>query len=188
MITAKHLPVPVAKSPWHQLIGRRWRPICGFAEPYAPVSGSDPGNPSGNIGRSRPGPRKSVRRCGPAGSGRLQLALWAGVHLRLRRLPPVCAVAEPSERAQRRMPESTPVRSLLNVKAATLLQASKSPVQTAPAGRPARPRLRSYGTKRTPALKGSTMTPIAPASDLAVNALTAMLAAASIAEIGRAHV
>src|ERR1017187_4659602 len=90
------------------------------------------------------------------------------VHLRARRLPPVNALAEPSERAQRRTPESTPIRSLLSVKAATLRHASKSPSQTAPAGRPAAPRLRSPGTKRRPALKGSTMTPIAPASDLAV--------------------
>src|ERR1039457_7082396 len=99
------------------------------------------------------------------------------VHLSARSRAPVSAFAVPSERARTRTPESAPIRSLLNVKAATLRQASKSPVQTAPAGRPARPRLRSYGTKRTPALKGSTMTPIAPASDLAVNALTAMLAA-----------
>jgi hypothetical protein len=115
------------------------------------------------------------RRCGSAGSRRFQLALSAGF---------TCvsggsrqSTAEPSERAQRRIPESTPIRSLLNVKAATLRHASKSPIQTAPAGRPAAPRLRSPGTKRRPALKGSTMTPIAPASDLVLNALTAMLAA-----------
>src|ERR1019366_9762154 len=69
------------------------------------------------------------------------------VHLRLRRLRPVNAVAEPSERAQRRTPESTPIRSLLNAKAATLRHASKPPIQAAPAGRPATPRLRSPGTK-----------------------------------------
>ena len=42
------------------------------------------------------------------------------------------------------MPESTPIRSLLNVKAATFRHTSKSPIQTAPAGRPATPRLPGF--------------------------------------------
>ena len=93
----------------------------------------------GNLRRSRPALRKASGRCGLAGSGRLQLALWAGLHLSARSRAPVSAFAGPSERARIRTPESAPLRSLLNVKAATLRHASKSPIQTAPAGRPATP-------------------------------------------------
>jgi hypothetical protein len=63
--------------PMAPVIGRGWRPICGFAEPYASVSGKDPGSSLGNLRPSRPAPRKAVR-FGSARSGRFQLALWAG--------------------------------------------------------------------------------------------------------------
>src|ERR1017187_5164885 len=57
------------------VIGRRWRPTCGFAEPYASEPGRNPGKLTGESSPFYAGAR---RRCGPAGSGRLQLALWAG--------------------------------------------------------------------------------------------------------------
>src|ERR1035441_11129637 len=119
------------------VIGRRWRPICGFAEPYASVRGRDPGNPAGESSpflTSTP-EGGAVRLCGIQA---VAVGTICRVHLRLRRLPPVNVLAEPSERAQRRTPESTPIRSLLSVKAATLRQASKSPIHTASAGRPDR--------------------------------------------------
>src|ERR1017187_9663809 len=78
------------------------------------------------------------------GSGRLQLALSAGFHLGFRSRLPVSAVAGPSDRARLRLTESAPILSLLNLKAATLRQASKSPIQTAPAERPATPRLPGF--------------------------------------------
>src|ERR1035437_2053786 len=96
----------------------------------------------GNLGPSDQHPGGgAVRLCGIRA---VPVGTMGRVHLRLRRLPPVNAVAGPSERAQRRIPESTPIRSLLNVKAATLRHASKSPIQTAPAGRPATPRLPGF--------------------------------------------
>ena len=132
------------KSHMAPVIGRRWRPICGFAEPHASVPGRDPGNSSGNRRRSSPAPRKAVQCCGSAGPGWLQLTVLAGCHFNARSRPPVSAVAGPSERARRRTPESTPIRCLLNVKAATLRHASTSPMHTAPAGSPATPRLPGF--------------------------------------------
>src|ERR1035438_4010628 len=90
------------------VIGRRWRPICGFAEPYASVRGRDPGNPAGESSpflTSTP-EGGAVRLCGIQA---VAVGTICRVHLRLRRLPPVNAQAEPSERAQRRTPESTPI-------------------------------------------------------------------------------
>jgi hypothetical protein len=52
------------------VIGRRWKPICGFAEPDASVPGIDPGNSPGNLRLSSPAPRNDGRRCGPAGAFR----------------------------------------------------------------------------------------------------------------------
>jgi hypothetical protein len=69
--------VAVAESPRNQR-WLCWRPICGFAEPDASVSGRGPGKPTGEFRRSRPAPRKAGWRCGSAGSGRFQLALSAG--------------------------------------------------------------------------------------------------------------
>ena len=57
---------------------------------------------------------------------------------------PVSAVSGPSDRARLRLTESAFILSLLNVKAATLRHASKSPLQTAPSGRPATPRLPGF--------------------------------------------
>src|ERR1017187_1055838 len=105
-------------------IGRRWRPRIralriGLRErswqAYRGIFALLTSAPEGG----------AVRLCGIRA---VAIGTIGRAHLRLRRLPPVCAVAEPSERAQRRMPESTPVRSLLNVKAATLLQDSKSQI------------------------------------------------------------
>ena len=67
-----------------------------------------------------------------------------GFHLGFKIRLPVSAVAGPSDRARLRLTESAPILSLLSVKAATLLQASKSPIHTAPAGRPATPRLPGF--------------------------------------------
>ena len=98
----------------------------------------------GNLRRSRPAPRKASRQSGSAGPGWLQLTVLAGCHFNARSRPPVSALAGPSERARIRIPESAPIRSLLIVKAATLRHASKSPIQTAPAGSPATPRLLGF--------------------------------------------
>src|ERR1039458_4624340 len=119
------------------VIGRRRGPICGFAEPHASVSGIDPGNSPGNLRLSSPAPKKAVR------SGRFQSALGR-IHLSARSRAPVSAFAGPSERARIRIPESAPIRSLLTVKAATLRHTSKSPIHTAPAERPATPRLPGF--------------------------------------------
>ena len=67
-----------------------------------------------------------------------------GFHLGFRIRLPVSAVSGPSDRARLRLTESAFILSLLNVKAATLRHASKSPLQTAPSGRPATPRLPGF--------------------------------------------
>src|ERR1017187_7468781 len=124
-------------------IGRRWRPICGLA-PYASVPGRDRGKLTGQsspFSTSAPEGRSAV---GSRGIRAVAVGTIGRVHLRARRLPPVNGAAGPSERARIRIPGSAPIRSLLNVKAATLRHASKSPIQTAPAERPATPRLPGF--------------------------------------------
>jgi hypothetical protein len=128
-----HSSISGAKSPWPS--------NRSVLEANLRIQEDNLASPPGNLRRSRPASRKAVR---PGGIRAVAVGPRGWAHLRARSRPPVNAVAGPSERARTRTPESTPIRSLPKVKAATLRRASKSPIQTAPAERPATPRLPGF--------------------------------------------
>ena len=121
--------------------GQRQRPAFCFAEPCLSVTGMHPGKRTGEPSRFGTRSPEAVRS---RGIRAVAVGTIGWVHLGFRIRLPVSAVAGPSDRARLRLTESAPILSLLNVKAATLLQASKSPIHTAPAGRPATPRLPGF--------------------------------------------
>src|ERR1039457_7254796 len=100
-----------------------WRSICGFAEPCFSVTGMHPGKLTGEPSPFETSSPEAVRS---GGIRAVAVGTIGGFHLGFRIRLPVSAVAGPSDRARLRLTESAPILSLLSVKAATLLQASKS--------------------------------------------------------------